>query len=508
MTERHICAWHKENDKKEEAGELIIDGNLIEFYSRFHGEVFPASFIGGDGIRGYKVFVNGSARPSERKSLEYSSSHRVFYVLMQNFQFSQGLEISGIKEFSFEIPELINWLGIKTVSYVSSEEGNFGAIELDMDTIVLKQSKPSIKIELESKSFNESIEENDNVKITIKNVPRIYVSYDEPKDVSVIVDDIECLMQFFELLVGKVSTADDIRLSIQGQELKSWLYINRDLSYNLRTQDILDKPRTYYYVLADKIEHYYESWRLFYFDDTYELLRRIYFAANHQKELFAEEIFVEYMRFLDGYHTRICGDEEKKKKIKDSLKNATDAIKTLLFTDEGKALFEDAMLEADPSWKCNSNHIKEISGWIAAGYLGKTQLSYRLKELDSMFFSIISNNAVDVEKHTKDKGRYENKSEEALIQIYFKELGDTRNYYSHYKLDTSGVLEMQQIIDSIPVLKSTIVAILLSHMGLEKELIRRIIEFDNELQWKTMFLRKESEHPFLHPSQMEDVDMS
>lgn len=161
------------------------------------------------------------------------------------------------------------------------------------------------------------------------------------------------------------------------------------------------------------------------------------------------------------------------------------------------------MIKADPEWKCNSAHIKEIAGWIAAGYLGKTQLSYRLLELDKMFFSIISKNAADVEKRTKDPTRYENKNDDELVQLYFKELGDTRNFYSHYKLDKSGVLEIQQICTSITVLKSTIISILLSHMGMDAELVRRIIEFDNELHWQTMCLRKEGETPFLHPSQIE-----
>lgn len=389
MLERHICAWHKEKNDKDEVGELIIDGNLIEFYSRFHGEVFPSTYIGGDGDRSYKVFANGSAKYSERRTLDNSSSHRVFYVLMQNFGFSKGLEISGIKEFSFEIPELIKWIGIKTVSFASTNQGGLGAMELDMEPIILKQANPRIEIRLESKSVNTSFRGDDSVALTIKNVPRIYVDYNKKKDIKNVIDDIECLMQFFGLLIGTVSTVDDIRLSIEGQDLKSWLYINRDFSYNLRTQDIFDKPRTYYYVLSEKIDSYYESWRNFYFDATYELLRRIYFAANCRKELFAEEIFVEYMRFLDGYHTRICGDEETKNKIKESLKNATNKIKSLLFNEEGKALFEEAMINVDPDWKCNSSHIKEIAGWIAAGYLGKTQLSYRLQELDNMFFQLL-----------------------------------------------------------------------------------------------------------------------
>lgn len=489
MLERHICAWHKEKNDKDEVGELIIDGNLIEFYSRFHGEVFPSTYIGGDGDRSYKVFANGSAKYSERRTLDNSSSHRVFYVLMQNFEFSKGLEISGIKEFSFEIPELIKWIGIKTVSFASTNQGGLGAMELDMEPIILKQANPRIEIRLESKSVNTSFRGDDSVALTIKNVPRIYVDYNKKKDIKNVIDDIECLMQFFGLLIGSVSTVDDIRLSIEGQDLKSWLYINRDFSYNLRTQDIFDKPRTYYYVLSEMIDSYYESWRNFYFDSTYELLRRIYFAANCRKELFAEEIFVEYMRFLDGYHTRICGDEETKNKIKESLKNATNKIKSLLFNEEGKALFEEAMINVDPDWKCNSSHIKEIAGWIAAGYLGKTQLSYRLQELDNMFFSIISKNAVDVGKNTRNLAKYENKTDDELVQIYFKELGDTRNFYSHYKLDKSGVLEMQQICTSISVLKSTIIAILYSHMGMEMDLIRKIIEFDNELHLQTMCLR-------------------
>ena len=92
------------------------------------------------------------------------------------------------------------------------------------------------------------------------------------------------------------------------------------------------------------------------------------------------------------------------------------------------------------------------------------------------------------------------------MQKYFKELGDTRNFYSHYKLDKSGVLEIQQICTSITVLKSTIIAILLSHMRINKELIRKIIEFDNELHWQTMCFRKEDEFPFLHPSQIEKIE--
>ena len=104
--ERHIGNWHKENDSsKSEVGELLIDGNHLEFYSRFYDVLFPQTFIGEDGQFQYKVFVNGYAKPGQNRILDYTSPYRVFYVLMQNFEFLKGIGISGIEEFSFTIEE-------------------------------------------------------------------------------------------------------------------------------------------------------------------------------------------------------------------------------------------------------------------------------------------------------------------------------------------------------------------------------------------------------------------
>ena len=55
--------------------------------------------------------------------------------------------------------------------------------------------------------------------------------------------------------------------------------------------------------------------------------------------------------------------------------------------------------------------------------------------------------------------------------------------------------------DSILVLKATIISIFLFHIGMDKDLIRRIIEFDSELHFHTQFLRKLEEQPFLHPQE-------
>ena len=167
--ERHIGTWYKEKDsQKQEVGELIIDGNHIEFYSRFHGEVFPCTFIGYDGQYKYKVFVNGQSRPSSNRILEYTSSHRVYYVLMQNFEFSKGLDISGIKEFSFAVPELIDWLGLKTVSYGCTDMEEMAAYEEHLRSIVINMENPYIELYFESKTFNSSTVQDDRTTITIK----------------------------------------------------------------------------------------------------------------------------------------------------------------------------------------------------------------------------------------------------------------------------------------------------------------------------------------------------
>lgn len=89
-------------------------------------------------------------------------------------------------------------------------------------------------------------------------------------------------------------------------------------------------------------------------------------------------------------------------------------------------------------------------------------------------------------------------TDEQIVELFYRELGDTRNYYSHYKKDKTGVLDFSQMNDSIRVLKATIISIFLSHMGIDKDLIRRIVEFDSELHFQTQFLRKPEERPFLH----------
>lgn len=497
--ERHIGTWYKESEKdKTEVGELIIDGNNIEFYSRFYEPAFPTTFIGSDGQFSYKVFVNGITNGGQNRTIENTSSHRVFYVLMQNFDFSKGLDISGVSEFSFIIPELINWLGMKTVFYSNTSDDEPAAGEYHMPPITIKSADPKIEIYFESKSLENEFLYNDATKITISKIPRIRISYETPVDIQVIFSEIECLMQFFGLLIGKVSIAEEIRLTIKDQKLKSWLYINHDFSYNLLTQSIMDAPRTYFYIVEEKLEVFFSNWYAFFYNEDFSLLRRIYFSVNNKENRFAEEVFIEYMRFLDGYHTRISGDAETEKALKTALTDAKKVIKTCIFTEDNRPIFEEAIQKVLPDWKYNSKNVGDISEWIASGYLGRKALSHRLKELDNSFYSIISNNALEIKRLSRTSPTSEEIEKDKIIEQYYKELGDTRNYYSHYKKDKSGVLNFTQLSDSIKVLKATIISILLSHIELG-DIGRKMIAFDSELNSQTMFLRQEGEKPFLRP---------
>lgn len=204
------------------------------------------------------------------------------------------------------------------------------------------------------------------------------------------------------------------------------------------------------------------------------------------------------MRFLDGYHTRISGDAETEKALKTALTDAKKVIKTCIFTEDNRPIFEEAIQKVLPDWKYNSKNVGDISEWIASGYLGRKDLSHRLKELDNSFYSIISNNALEIKRLSRTSPTSEEIEKDKIIEQYYKELGDTRNYYSHYKKDKSGVLNFTQLSDSIKVLKATIISILLSHIELG-DIGRKMIAFDSELNSQTMFLRQEGEKPFLRP---------
>lgn len=491
IIERHICNWKRDDTEKSAVGELVINGNQIEFYVKDAGNASPTVYISSNTECGFKVVTNGRGRIGANNTLDLAVSYDVRYVLKQNFAFAPGHETSNITGFSFMIPELMDWFhGIKTVEMLPlSEEGEFRAGEIKLPEIVLHDQTPHIAIAFESSSINETMRVDSRTEIIVKNQPRLYVEYESAVTTEQVRRDIRCLMQFWGLMIGTVSDAIDIRLDIEGEVCKSWLYMNGDFSYNTSTRRIFNRPRTTLETVDEKIAHYFTNWYDFYYDEKYELVRNMYFSANNRKSIFAEDIFVLYVKILEGYHLRISGDEHQANILKEAIKASRKEIKHLIFTEEGIPLFSKALNESVPGWTFKSSHADEIANWIATGFLGRTSLVERLKQLDNDFFRVIASNASVI---TDRSGKATDPETE---DCYYKMIVATRNYYSHFKNDKTDVFTFTQLHDSIFVLKSLIVMILLSNMQVSHEDIRKIMSWDMELGRRTGYLRKSGEKP-------------
>lgn len=492
---RYIGTWTKEGETSPEVAELIIDGNHIEFYRRDYGEIFPCAFIGSEGEHRYKVFTKGRSAAGVNRTLDMVTSYRTFFVLQQNGEFPEGMEISGIKDCSFIIPELIDWLGIKTIEFGATENQELIATERNLPPLVLHSANPHIEIKFELESFTKYHDIDTRTKFVLKNQPRIFIEYEEMVDVYCVQDDISAIMQFWGLMIGHVSNVDDIRLTFEGQTYKNWLYINKDFSYNLLSQSSMDKVRTSLEKIDEKVEEFFTNWYNFCNDEKFSFIRRMFFSANDKKTIFAEDILVQYVRILEGYHLRISGDEDTSATIKDAFKQVEKDIKKLIFSDEGKPIFTGALEKAVPDWKFNSSHAAMVAQWIASGYLGKVGLEQRIKFLDDKFFGIVAKNAKDICKLSRENPLPTDIEDEKIVALFYRKIVATRNYFSHYKPDRNGVLEFGQMNDTINVLKALLIMIFFSHMGMDKEIIRKIIIWDTELHFQTMCLRNDDDRP-------------
>lgn len=489
--ERHICNWKRDNSEKSVVGELIINGNQIEFYAKDVGNASPAVYVGSDTEYRYKIVTNGTDRFGTNNTLDLASSYNVRYVLKQNFDFGPEREISNISGFSFIIPELMDWFhGIKTVEMLPlSEDGGFRAGEIDLPEIVLHNQTPRVSIAFESSSIDETMRVDSRTEIIVKKQPRLYVRYDDTVTTEQVRSDVRCIMQFWGLLIGTVSDVLDVRLDIEGEVCKSWLYMNGDFSYNTTVRRIFNRPRTTYETIDENITNLFTNWYNFCCDERYTLVRNMYFSANNRKSIFAEDIFVLYVKILEGYHLRISGDEQQANILKEAIKVSQKEIKHLIFTDEGKPLFSEVLEKGFPGWVFNSSHAHEIANWIATGFLGRTGLAERLKQLDMEYFRVIALNASVI------TDRSGNATDPDTEDHYYKMIVATRNYYSHFKNDKTDVFTFVQLNDSIFVLKALIIMIMLSRMGLCHEDVRRIMSWDMELGRRTGYLRKSGEKP-------------
>ena len=482
------------DQSKPETGELIIDGNDIEFYRQGDGDLFHSIFIcNSKDFHYYKVIAQECDNSGTRKTLDHARNYRVNYVLQQNCAFRPGLLVDNIVDCSFVIPELIGWLGVKLTEMLCANEHELLVKERIFQPVCLKDADPHIEIVFESGTYNRSIEEGNRTTAVVNVQPRIQITYGRSVTINEINRDIGFTMQFWGLMIGCVSVVQDIRLTINGQDLKCWLYLNRDYSYNLRSTSIADRPRTSLKKIGNDIQRYFSTWYSFCCNEKYEFIRRMYFFTNNRSAKFSEDIFLQYVKILEGYSLRETNDEATANQLESAIKKSKKEIKHLIFTDTGKPLFAAALQEALPEWQFTSSHADQIANWIATGYIGKRGLADRLRELDSKYLNPLTTNASTIMRLARDEFTV-GALDKNMDDDFLRKIVSTRNYLSHYKSAKDGVLDDCQWDATINSLKVLIIAILYSKMGMDNEVIRKILMWDPELHFQTEYLRKLGEN--------------
>lgn len=456
-----------EHDDKTNAGELIIDNDCVEFSVVNTAEPFPSCFVGGNWDFKCKVYTHGMG---ETKKTNLGCGYRVQKVVRYNGDFNKypGEHIEGIREFSFEILELVDWLNKKSIHIDFAETGEFFAVQENIPAITLKNGNPSIQIKYELSSS--TLFNVEKTEVNIKCNPRIYITYEDYVNDIRVYDDIESIMRFFGLLCGYISYAKDIRAKLKDDVIMLF-YFNFDFSHNMNMKRFKDRMRSTYDMLKDNLSEYFEKWYDFNKDDIYFLPRTMFFNSNKKKQIDAQDLFVQYCKILEGYNLRINKDEEKADYLEIDL---TDILKTTVANNLFSAAFKKAGSKYKP---------KDVASWIKRGFIERISLDSRLQKLDKQYGNIISKNTKFV-------------YESDVSNDYFKAIVKTRNFYSHYKEERyrDEILTFRQLHNTIDVLKILIYLIFLSHMGMDLELSKKVMAGDGSLFMYSSCLLKDSEH--------------
>ena len=467
MNPEFSTKWSKDDIIRDDGdiGKLSIKGNAITFHIDGYGDVFARNFVGYDnnGMHYFKVYTYGRSNADKTGYF-----YRVSKVFLYNGDYTEftGDFITGIKSFSFEIPGLSNWLDIKSVDFGFLEDRSLIIHEVPTPTIVLKRTDPYIYIEYEVKDV---LEIYDNNQRAIKKIPRIYVVFPDSVDDRKVVDTITIITRFFSLLVGRMSIAEDIRLDLEGKDMKMWLFLNMDFSVHDSWNAYWMRSRYKFEEVNEFLLQWFEKWYSFSCNEPYEILQEAYFHICGKKTFYIEDMFLTYCRFIEGYDLRKSHDEEISQELE----------RDILF-----ALSEDNFIKTISPYfiKASSRYRpKNAAQWISAGFLGRIGLDSRIKRLDEEHFSFI-----EVNRERICKGIGANK-------IYGK-ISKTRNYYAHYKADKTGILELGEMYNALPHMEMLILSVLMSEMGIDTETRRNAFVYDEAFWMYATHLRPAAEN--------------
>lgn len=168
--------WSKNNVIEADGtiGQLMINRNKITFHIDGYRDVFGRNFVGSGDFHTFKVYTYGQ-ESSDSTGYFYRVS-KVFLYNGSDYSDYSGDTIDEIESFSFEIPELTDWLRTPSVEFGQLDDGTSFIHELLTPTINLKECNPKIYIKYEIKDLFEGIDNHNDM--SLKKNPRVFVEFD------------------------------------------------------------------------------------------------------------------------------------------------------------------------------------------------------------------------------------------------------------------------------------------------------------------------------------------
>ena len=141
--------------------------------------------------------------------------------------------------------------------------------------------------------------------------PQILIQYEDDTNLETVVNEISTIIQFFCVMIGNITGIDDIYLFYGDEKKPDKIYFNKDFSYNTKDCTPTYQHPTTFEDVSESLTKYFSNWYSFCQKSDFDFLRMMYFLENGNSKRYVEDIFVVYVKFLEGYFWRTSGEEEK-----------------------------------------------------------------------------------------------------------------------------------------------------------------------------------------------------
>lgn len=157
--------------------------------------------------------------------------------------------------------------------------------------------------------------------------PQILIQYEDDTNLETVVNEISTIIQFFCVMIGNITGIDDIYLFYGDEKKPDKIYFNKDFSYNTKDCTPTYQHPTTFEDVSESLTKYFSNWYSFCQKSDFDFLRMMYFLENGNSKRYVEDIFVVYVKFLEGYFWRTSGEEEKAAQLGSAVKKSQKEIK-------------------------------------------------------------------------------------------------------------------------------------------------------------------------------------